>query len=212
MDTKENQVDQSGCGCDSTSGDDTCCTPGGKKNWRTALFIGVVVLAGAVAAHSVLTNGDKGASTCGSAGGLCAIEQGNGNGGSQTCAMEQGNGNGDAQACSKTAGCPMEKGNGNGDAVTCSKIAGCCPMEQCNGNCEAEACPKAGAGCCPGDAPAAPTPQAPPSGGCPSEAGDGCGMKAPSGCCPGDAPATPTPQAPPSGCPSEAGAGCGGGS
>ena len=188
MDTKENQVDQSGCGCDSSSGDDTCCTPGGKKNWRTALFIGVVVLAGAVAAHSVLTNGNKGASTCGGAGGFCTIEQGNGNGGSQTCAMEQGNGNGDAQAGSKIAGCPMEKGNGNGDAVTCSKIADC-PMEQCNG--DAEACPKAG--CCPDDAPAAPTPQAPPS-----------------GCCPGDAPAAPTPQAPPSGCPSEAGAGCGG--
>ena len=180
MDKDESQVEQSGCGCDSSSGDDVCCTPGsGKSNWRTALFIVAVVLAGGVAAHSVLTNGGS-ATPCGGAGAICAIE-GNGNGGGQACAMtaacalEQSNGNG-GEACSKIAACTLEQSNGNGGGQACSID---CPSEK--GCCQDA--PGKAAGCCPAAAPADPAPQ-----------------PAPTGCCPAAAPPAPTPQAPASGC------------
>ena len=183
MDKDESQVEQSGCGCDSSSGDDVCCTPGsGKSNWRTALFIVAVVLAGGVAAHSVLTNGGS-ATPCGGAGAICAIEQNNGNGGGQACAMtaacalEQSNGNG-GEACSKIAACTLEQSNGNGGGQACSID---CPSEK--GCCQDA--PGEAAGCCPSMAPPAPTP----------EAEAGCGAKASSGCCPSTDPPAPTPEA-----------------
>ena len=181
MDKDESQVEQSGCGCDSSSGDDVCCTPGsGKSNWRTALFIVAVVLAGGVAAHSVLTNGGS-ATPCGGAGAICAIEQNNGNGGGQGCAMtaacalEQSNGNG-GEACSKIAACTLEQSNGNGGGQACSID---CPSEK--GCCQDA--PGKAAGCCPAAGSADPAPQ-----------------PAPTGCCPAAAPPAPTPQAPASGC------------
>jgi hypothetical protein len=173
MDKDEPQVEQSGCGCDSSSGDDTCCSPGGgKKNWRTVLFLTVLVLAGAVAAHSVLTNGGK-TTPCG-VGAICGIEQANGDACSKTaaCPLEKANGDGVKPAC-----CPMEQANGDG-----AKPA-CCPMEQANGDAEKagcpseiKACPKTGAagkaaGCCPSEAAADPAPQPAPT--------------VPTGCCPG---------------------------
>jgi hypothetical protein len=174
MDKNESQVEQSGCGCDSTSGDDVCCSPGGKKNWRTALFVTFVVLAGAVAAHSVLTNGAK-KSPCG-AGGICAIEEGNGGAceKASVCAVDKGNGGAEKAAC-----CPLEKGNGNGDA--CPKTAAC-PIEAAAGDgcAKKAACPKEGngngeSGCCPSEKPT-------------------CPKQAPAGCCPSEAPADPAPQ------------------
>ena len=187
MDTNESQVEQSGCGCDSSSGDEHGSAPGGKKNFRTILFVTVLLLAGAVAAHSVLTNGDKGGCLIR---GLCSVDKGNGDGQAcstkAACPLEQGNGNGDGQACA------IDKGNGDGQA--CAEIAAC-PLEQGNGNgggeccpSETQVCPKTGApgkaaGCCPAMAPADPAPQ-----------------PAPTGCCPSMAPADPAPQPAPTGC------------
>lgn len=139
MDKDETQVEQSGCGCDSSSGDDTCCSPGGgKSNWRTALFVMVVVLAGGVAAHSVLTNGDKD-SSCGTG---------------PVCGMEQAN---DADV--KAAGCPTGTTNGDGEK-TCPSERKTCPKTGTAGK---------AAGCSPSQALADPAPQpAPtaPAGGC----------------------------------------------
>ena len=154
MDKDETQVEQSGSGSDSSLGDNAGSSSGsGTSNLRTGLFIAVLVLAGGVAAHSVLTNGGK---TCG-IGGLCGIKQSEG------------------AACSTTTPCPIEKGNGDG-----SKPA-CCPLEKADGDCEKTACPsetkvcpKTGDACkvpdcCPSKNTTEPTPQpAPtaPAGGC----------------------------------------------
>lgn len=124
MDKDEPQVEQSGCGCDSSSGDDVCCSPsGGKKSWRTVLFVTVLMLAGAVAAHSVLTNGDK-TSPCGT-GPICGMEQANGDSVKPAgCPMEQANG--DAE---KPAGCPMEKANGDVEKPACPSERKACPVK-----------------------------------------------------------------------------------
>lgn len=167
MDTDKSQVEQSENGSDSSSADV-------KSTWRTALFVTLVVLAGAVAAHSVLTNGGKN-SPCGW--GTCAIDQGNGNGytcsKTSACAVDQGNG-----GATKTACCPLGEGNGNGDS--CSKPAAC--------SIDKAACPGEKAACCPlegngnGDGAC-----------CPSEK-QACPMEATSGCCSSEAPADPAPQ------------------
>ena len=174
MDKDEHQVEQPQCGCESSPGS-------ANTNWRTALFVTVVVLAGAVAAHSVLTNGGK-ASPCG--GGMCAINQGEGNGytcsKTSACAVEEGNGNGDAAT---TACCPLE-GNGDGEKAACCPLegngdGGCCPSQK-------QACPmEAAAGCCATEAPADPAPQPTPTA---------------TGCCPSQVPAEPAPQPAPTGC------------
>lgn len=43
-----------------------CCSPspGSGKSWKTVVFVLVIAAAGAVAAHSLLTNGGAGASSC----------------------------------------------------------------------------------------------------------------------------------------------------
>lgn len=61
MDTNEPSAEQPGFSCDLSSGGADCCSPGsggagaGQKRWKTAVFVVVIVLAGAVAAHSLLT-------------------------------------------------------------------------------------------------------------------------------------------------------------
>ena len=154
MDKDKSQVEQSEYGSDSSSA-------GGKGSWRTALFVTLVVLAGAVAAHSVLTNGGKN-SPCGWG----------------TCAIDQGNGNGDA--CSKLTACPVEQ------AGCDAPKPACCPLEKGNGNGDS-GCPKeAAAGCCPSEAVADPAPQPAPTGCCPSQApAEPAPQPAPTGCCPG---------------------------
>ena len=178
MDTNDPQVEQSGCGCDSSPNDEICCGPGGKKSWRTVLFIAVLVLAGAVAAHSVLTNGGNGASPCGGAGGFCSIEQGNGGGCPLTAALQKdGNGNGGSAALA------LEEGNGDGAACP---FEAACALEEGNG--DGAVCPKTGtqdkpAGCCPGSIQPVPSPEAPAR-----------------GCCPGSIQPVPSPEAPTRGC------------
>lgn len=156
MDKNEPQVEQPGCGCDSSSGDEVCCSPsGGKKTWRTALFIMVLVLAGAVAAHSVYSNGDDVKPAC------CPAGQTNGDAGSNVAA------------------CPMEQANGDGVEAACSLGAKECSKEAAAGGCPLEAAadpapqpaPTTLGGCCPSQAPADPAPQPAPT--------------APAGCCPG---------------------------
>ena len=169
MDKDETQVEQSGSGSDSSPGDNAGSSRGsGTSNLRTGLFIAVLVLAGGVAAHSVLTNGGK---TCG-IGGLCGIKQADGAACSTTtpCSL-------DKTGCdsTKATSCPLETANSEG-----AKPA-CCPLEKADGDCEKAACPfekkvcpKTGdackvTDCCPSKTTAEPAPQpAPttPAGGC----------------------------------------------
>lgn len=168
MDTNEPKIEQSGCGCDSSSGGDICCGPGGKRNWRTILFVGVVLLAGAVAAHSVLTNGSNGGcpikAICSLDKGdaqACAIEKGGGQAASTIAAypLEQANG----QSCPKNAACPM--GQTCSQDVPCPSI-GACPSQQ--PTCPMSSGQEGAAGCCPTTAPAEPAPQPPATGCCPA--------------------------------------------
>ena len=148
MDIDEPQADQS-------EGGDECCSPGGgQRNWRSVLFITAIVLAGAVAAHSVLTNGGRGLLPCGGAGGSCAIDK--------------GNGNGNGQACPKNAACAI--GQDCSPDAPCPSI-GTCPSQQ-------QPCPMSSGqgepiGCRPATTPAGPAPQAPPSTCCPEDAPPG---------------------------------------
>ena len=169
MDTNEPQIEQSGSGCDSSSGDSIPCAPGGKRNWRTILFVAVVLVAGAVAARSVLTNGGKGA--CG-IGELCSIDEGSGQASSTiaACPLEQGNGNGNGngngEVCPQNAACPI--GQECSQDCPCPSM-GTCPSQQ-------QTCPMSSgqgeaAGCCPATAPADPAPQPAPTGCCCSASG-----------------------------------------
>jgi len=183
MDTNEPKAEQSGCGCDSSSGGDIPCTPGGKRNWRTILFVVAVVSAGAVAAHSVLTNGSNGGCPISS---LCSLDKGGG----QACAIEKG----DGQAGSTVAACSLEKGSGESCPMNaacpmgqeCSQDAPCPSMGSCTSQkptCPMSSGQEEAAGCCPATTPAEPAPQ-----------------PGPAGCCPGSAPAEPAPQSPATGC------------
>ncbi|MHC4595793.1 MAG: hypothetical protein ACYS9C_03640 [Planctomycetota bacterium] len=63
MDENEDKGKQAESGCDSSAPDCgvDCCSPsaGGGKSWKTVVFVVVILLAGAVAAHSLLTgNGE----------------------------------------------------------------------------------------------------------------------------------------------------------
>ena len=70
MDANEDSGKQAESSCDSSTpgcGVD-CCSPssgGGGKNWKTAVFVVVILLAGAVAAHSLLTKNGETASISG---------------------------------------------------------------------------------------------------------------------------------------------------
>ncbi|MBN2270840.1 MAG: hypothetical protein JXN61_09515 [Sedimentisphaerales bacterium] len=170
METNEPQVEQSGSGGDASSGDGIGSAPRGKRNWRTILFVALVVLACVVTAHSVLTNGNGGCPIRG----LCSLD----NGGGQACAIDKGNGNGDSAVCPKNADCPIGQ--------ACSQDAPCPLMGTCPS--QEQTCPMSSgqgeaAGCCPSTAPDEPAPQ-----------------PAPAGCCPGSTPADPAPQPAPAGC------------
>ncbi|MHC4159605.1 MAG: hypothetical protein ACYSSO_11070 [Planctomycetota bacterium] len=65
MDTNEDKAKQAEVCCDSSSqGDADCCSSGSGsgKSWKTAVFVIVILAAGAVAAHSLLTGNSKTAS------------------------------------------------------------------------------------------------------------------------------------------------------
>jgi len=66
---QESSDDSQPC-CSSTQGDDVCCSSGSGdgKSWKTLVFVVVILLAGGVAAHSLLTRSNEAASVSGEAG------------------------------------------------------------------------------------------------------------------------------------------------
>lgn len=123
--TQQNEI----CNDSSGSGGDCCSSGSGNwKSWRTALFILVLLAAGALAAHSVLSNGTSN-SPC--AAGVCPLNK--------TCGATEANpGN---------VTCPSEKKADNPSL--------CCPKTEVPGYCPKSAtpviCPKTATvpGCCP---------------------------------------------------------------
>jgi len=151
MDTNELQAEQSQPQSDLSSGGGA-----GQKSWKTAVFIAVLVLAGAVAAHSVLTRngGLCGVLPCGVKSSTCSLDKGNGNGnGGGACAKS-------AVCASEKACCPLEEGDGNGNGEACPEKPACplggdqgANQESCPQN-DGQGCPMAApTGCCPASAP-----------------------------------------------------------
>jgi hypothetical protein len=147
MDTNEPQAEQSQPQSDLSSGGGD-----GQKSWKTAAFIAVLVLAGAVAAHSVLTRN----------GGLCGV---------LPCGVGKTCGGGAMAQCDSTARtCPLNATCAMAEdcpkSATCPSAGGCCASECCCANQEScplmsdgqgelpSGCPMAApTGCCPASAP-----------------------------------------------------------
>lgn len=124
------------CNDSSGSGGDCCSSGSGNwKSWKTVLFILVLLAAGALAAHSVLSNGTN--SPC--VAGVCPLNKSCGaveaNPGDVTCPSEK-KANNLSSCCPKTAvpsDCPK------------TAIPGCCPNTETPGDCPKTAAPS----CCP---------------------------------------------------------------
>ncbi len=145
MEMNEDKAQQNeNCNDSSGSGGDCCSSGSGNwKSWKTVLFILVLLAAGALAAHSVLSNGTNSPCGAGSAG-VCPTNKACGateaNPGNVTCLSEK-KANNPPSCCPKTAvpsGCPKT-------AVPsgCPKTAvpssssgtetpGCCPKTSSN--------------------------------------------------------------------------------
>ena len=149
MDTNDPQIEQPGCGDSSSGGDASCSSASGaQSNWKTAVFIAVLVLAGVVAGRSVLmkNGGNGGTSPCGS------------RMGSPCCPLTTPQPDIAAKTYPQTAAWPSE--------AVCPKT-GACPMEKAG--CPSEGTPPAGcpqaalSSCCPnqgnGDSTEAKTPE-----------------------------------------------------
>ncbi|UCC22991.1 MAG: hypothetical protein JSW23_02670 [Planctomycetota bacterium] len=106
---------------------------GGGKGWKTAIFVIVVLAAGAMAAHSVLTNGKVGSLCCGS-----------GIGSSVSAADKVCTGNpactGDKSTCQKACCAAANK--------TCEKTKQCTHSKQAS-DCSVSNPDKSASGCCP---------------------------------------------------------------
>ncbi len=116
MEINEDKAQQNeSCNDSSGSGGDCCSSGSGNwKSWKTVIFILVLLAAGALAAHSVLSNGTN--SPCGAdSAGFCPLnkacgvtEANPGNVGNLTCPSEK-KWNNPSSCCPKTAvpsGCP----------------------------------------------------------------------------------------------------------
>lgn len=148
METNETQPEQTlPCNDSSSSGGDCCPSDsggtGGQKSWNSAVFIAVLVLAGAVAAHSLLTKDNQapGASPCGGGIGLpCA-----------TLSADQ------AQTCPKKAACPLS-GQQDNPPSCCPQATptGCalqqdrCPLSEQQDEPSSSSPEIPASGCCPG--------------------------------------------------------------
>jgi len=128
MEINEDKTQQNENCNDSSGSDGDCCSSGSWnwKSWKTAIFILVLLAAGALAAHSVLSNGTN--SPC--AAGVCPLNKSCGaveaNPGDVTCPSEK-KANNPASCCPKTevpSGCPKSAVPGS-----CPKTEtpGCCP-------------------------------------------------------------------------------------
>ena len=154
METNEEMAqDNERCNDSSGSGGECCSSgPGGWKSLKTALFVLVILAAGALATHSVLSNGTNN-SPC--AAGLCPLNKAcssnkacvatEANPGNVTCPSEKKADN-PSLCCPKAgapSGCPK------------TEVPGCCPKTAVPSGCPntetPSSCPKTAAvpGCCP---------------------------------------------------------------
>lgn len=147
MEINEDNVQQNeSCNDSSDSGSDCCSSGSGNwKSWKTGIFILVLLAAGALAAHSVLSNGSNSPCGAGSAG-LCPL--------SKACSSDK--------ACEGTetspgnVTCPSEKKSETPPSC-CPKTEAPsgCPKAEVPGSCPKtetpDSCPKTATvpGCCP---------------------------------------------------------------
>lgn len=126
------------CNDSSGSGGD-CCSSGSVnwKSWKTVIFILVLLAAGALAAHSVLSNGTNNSPCGASPAGVCPLNKACSS--SKVC--------GAAEANPGDVTCPSEKKANNPSS--------CCPKTGAPDSCPKtetpSSCPKTAAvpGCCP---------------------------------------------------------------
>ncbi|HUS73059.1 MAG TPA: hypothetical protein VMY06_08330 [Sedimentisphaerales bacterium] len=133
METNEGKAQQNESCSDSSNSGGDCCSSGsvGWKSWKTAIFILVILAAGAVAARSVLTNGNGASSPCGAKSG-CPLNMPCGS--SEVCGTDE--------ASPSDVTCPFEK-KANNPSSDCPKTAtpsgcpktavpSCCPQTGSN--------------------------------------------------------------------------------
>ena len=149
MDTNEPSVEQPGSCCDSSSAGADSRPPdsggagAGPKSWKTAVFVVAIVLAGAVAAHSLLTKNGRTSGIPPCAGGL----------GTPCRARSLDQCDPVSQTCPKKAACPLEQACPENEG--CPSAQGCCPQQaRCPLNDQQDqpppCCPlTAPPGCCP---------------------------------------------------------------
>ncbi len=131
MGVNEEKTQQNkGCYDSSGSGGDCCSSGSGSlKSLKTAIFVLVILAAGALAAHSVLTNGTSSPCGAGSAGvcplnKACGVTEANPSG--VTCPLEK-KANNPPSCCPKIAvpsGCPKTAVPGSSSKT---ETPGCCP-------------------------------------------------------------------------------------
>ena len=121
-----------------------CCSSnsGGLKNLKTAIFVMVIIAACALAAHSVLINGNG--SSCGGAAGLCPFNTPCAK--SSTCALKA--------AETKDTSCIIKEANTSSPCCPGTETPACCPnagTPDCCVNAETPSCcpTTAAPGCCP---------------------------------------------------------------
>ena len=100
--------------CSSTPTGDDCCSPGDGKTWKTVVFLIVILLAGAVAAHSLMAKGGKGA-TC-PVGSSCAV-------GSSCGAASPANASPSCGACSTGSDACCAAGSGDASTTAADSVA-----------------------------------------------------------------------------------------
>ena len=142
MEINEEKTQQNENCNDSSGSDGNCCSSGSGnwKSWRTVIFILVLMAAGALAAHSVLSNGTNN-SPCGAgSAGFCPLNK----------ACSSGKVCGATEANPGDVTCPSEKKADN-PSLCCPKAAipGSCPNMETPGSCPKTAtvpgyCPNTG--------------------------------------------------------------------
>jgi len=151
METNEEMTQENEKCNDSSGSGGECCSSGSGnwKSWRTAIFILVLLAAGALAAHSVLSNGTNSPCGAGSAG-VCPLNKAcsptkvcgsdEANPGNVTCPLEK-KANNPASCCPKTAvpsGWPkaaVPSSSSETETPVCcptTAVPGCCPQTSSN--------------------------------------------------------------------------------
>ena len=146
MEINEDKTQQNeSCNDSSGSGGDCCSSGSGNwKSWKTVLFILVLLAAGALAAHSVLSNGTN--SPCGAnSAGVCPLNK--------ACSPTKVCGSDEANPGNVT--CPLEK-KANNPSSSCpnTETPSICPKTAVPSGCPKTAVPSSSSGtetpgCCP---------------------------------------------------------------